>query len=176
MANARSRDWLFGPGPDLLLGCGGGYLLVFGLLALQGPTIRAWLPLALIPLLVNSLLLPHYGATLIRVYENRSDRRAYAFGAVWMTLLLAGVFIASLHSVLLGSFTRGSGWSGSRSMARRRSGITLRVRSAATRSGSCRSGFRPDRATPPSSCPASRTSAQPRAQWHCCCGAPRGAS
>lgn len=103
MANARSRDWLFGPGPDLLLGCGGGYLLVFGLLALQGPTIRAWLPLALIPLLVNSLLLPHYGATLIRVYENRSDRRAYAFGAVWMTLLLAGVFIASLHSVLLGS-------------------------------------------------------------------------
>ncbi len=103
MANARSRDWLFGPAPDLLLGCGGGYLLVFGLLALQGATIRAWLPLALIPLLVNSLLLPHYGATLIRVYENRSDRRAYAFGAVWMTLLLAGVFVASLYSVVLGS-------------------------------------------------------------------------
>lgn len=103
MPNARSRDWLFGPVSDLLLGCGGGYLLVFGLLAFQGATIRAWLPLALIPLLVNTLLLPHYGATLIRVYENREDRRNFAFGAVWMTLLLAAVFVAALYSVWLGS-------------------------------------------------------------------------
>nr|MBC8188654.1 hypothetical protein [Pseudomonadota bacterium] len=47
---------------------------------------------------------PHYGATLLRVYEKRHDRRRYALFTVWLTLALLGFFVVSLYSVGLGSF------------------------------------------------------------------------
>src|SRR5690606_34681997 len=101
-APARS-PWLFGPAPDLLLGCGVAYAGVFALLALRGPELRALVPMGLVPLVYLVTSAPHYGATLLRVYERREDGRGYALFAVWATLALAGLFVAGLHSVALGS-------------------------------------------------------------------------
>ncbi|MGH0028206.1 MAG: tetratricopeptide repeat protein [Myxococcota bacterium] len=99
-----SRRWLFGPVPDLLLGCGGAHVLLVLLFALpvvqQG--VDPWLVLgaALISQVTNT---PHYGATLLRVYEHRSERRRFALFSVWITLALIGLFVAGLHWALLGS-------------------------------------------------------------------------
>ena len=46
---------------------------------------------------------PDYGATILRVYEHRGDRRKYAFFAVWATVALCGLFVSGLHSALIGS-------------------------------------------------------------------------
>ena len=77
MGDARSRPipWLFGPWPDLLLGCGLLYALGFGVFLLVGPEIRSAQPHLLFPLLILALGVPHYGATLLRVYERRRERR-----------------------------------------------------------------------------------------------------
>lgn len=101
--SAPASRWLFGPVPDLLLGCGLLYGLVFVGLVLFGPEIRGLAPEGLMPLLLLVTGTPHYGATLLRVYERAQDRRAYAFFSVWATLLVAALFVASLHSFLVGS-------------------------------------------------------------------------
>ena len=46
---------------------------------------------------------PHYGATLLRVYARRADRRAYAFFAFYVSLALAGLFVAATRSAWVGS-------------------------------------------------------------------------
>src|SRR5215470_10316212 len=101
-APARSR-WLFGPLPDLMLGCGAAYLVVFAVLAAAGPSMRALLPPGL--LVLGGLLTgtPHYGATLLRVYERREDRRAYAIFTVWATALLAVAFAVGARDVRVAS-------------------------------------------------------------------------
>ncbi len=101
-ATPQSR-WLFGPVPDLFLGCGLGYAVVFALLWAEGPRIAQVLPLGLMPLLLLLTGTPHYGATLLRVYEERESRRKYAFFTVWLSLALALAFVVSLHWVVLGS-------------------------------------------------------------------------
>jgi hypothetical protein len=102
-APARSR-WLFGPVPDLLLGCGVAYLAVFALLTAQGAGMQALLPIGFAPLVYLVTSAPHYGATLLRVYERREDRSSYVFFSVWATLALAALFFAGLHSVVVGSW------------------------------------------------------------------------
>lgn len=113
-ATPRSR-WLFGPLPDLMLGCGLAYLIVFGVLTVAGPETRALLPAGL--LVLGSLLAgtPHYGATLLRVYERRDDRRAYAIFAVWATLLIAAAFVvgarnAAVASILFTIYVTWNAW------------------------------------------------------------------
>lgn len=96
--------WLFGPLPDLLLGCGVGYFLSVPVLLwlTQNGTLTAW-PVsaaALLGLLVSG---PHYGATLLRVYEQRDDRRRYAVFTVWLTLVLFVAFAVAVHVHWLGS-------------------------------------------------------------------------
>jgi tetratricopeptide (TPR) repeat protein len=93
--------WLFGPWPDLLFGCGLLYALAFGLFLVSGAEIRSGQPSLLFPLLIFGLSMPHYGATLLRVYERRRDRRAYAIFSVWATLTFAVLFLAALHRPLL---------------------------------------------------------------------------
>ena len=91
--------WLFGPVPDLLFGCGGLYLCALLAFAIGGAGLRDaeagmhWLG----PLLVLMIGAPHYGATILRVYEQRADRRAYVFFAVHATLLIAGAFVFGLY-------------------------------------------------------------------------------
>jgi len=46
---------------------------------------------------------PHYGATLLRVYEARETRQRYAFFGLWVTLALLAVYVAAIHAPLVGS-------------------------------------------------------------------------
>jgi hypothetical protein len=99
-----SQRWLYGPLPDLLLGCGGLYAVAVGLLY---ATALGWLAVewavlstALLAFLVNG---PHYGATLLRVYEERAERRKYAFFSVYVTIALCALFVTGLHVRTVGS-------------------------------------------------------------------------
>jgi tetratricopeptide (TPR) repeat protein len=100
----QGNRWLFGPVPDILIGCGVAYMAFFTALVFAGPQLRSVLPLGLLPLVSVFFGTPHYGATLLRVYEHRSERRAYAFFTVWMSLVVAALFVGGLYSLVLGSF------------------------------------------------------------------------
>ena len=95
--------WLHGPTSDLLLGAGVLYFGVFLLLALMGPQIRAAQASYLLPLLVLLVSMPHYGATLVRVYESRRDRHTYTFFSLWISLLLFALFVTGVHSAAVGA-------------------------------------------------------------------------
>jgi len=88
---------------DLVLGCGLGYGLVFVVLVLSGAELSSVSKLGLIPLISLFTGTPHYGATLLRVYEQRSERRAYAVFAVWITAVVWAVFYLGLYAPLVGS-------------------------------------------------------------------------
>ena len=96
--------WLTGPWSDLLFGCGLIYLVPFAVLCADGPALRDALPLSLTPFLVLLTGVPHYGATLLRVYENRADRVRYAFFAIFTTLAIGAAFVAGLYQVAVGSW------------------------------------------------------------------------
>ena len=99
--SAKPRDgWLFGPGIDLILGCGLGSIAISVAMGFQATEIALWVPGALLVLLFS---LPHYGATLLRVYELPEDRRRYSLFAVGATTLLALAFMGSLGDALVGS-------------------------------------------------------------------------
>ena len=100
----KANRWLFGPAPDILLGCGVAYMAFFVAMVFAGPQLRAWLPMGMLPLVSVFFGTPHYGATLLRVYEQRSERRAYAFFTVWLTLVVAVLYVGGLYSAALGSF------------------------------------------------------------------------
>lgn len=103
-AAPQSNRWLFGPVPDILFGCGVAYMAIFALLVFAGADVRAALPLGLLPLVSVFFGTPHYGATLLRVYEHRNERRAYAIFTVWISLVLVALYLGALYSALLGSF------------------------------------------------------------------------
>lgn len=98
-ADPGENRWLFGPARDLLFGCGLLYVGVFAALVVVGPTLRVAQPLYLAPLLILLISTPHYGATLLRVYEQREERRAYAFFTVWVTLALCALFVVGVYDV-----------------------------------------------------------------------------
>jgi len=95
--------WLFGPVSDLLLGCGGLYAAVLMAFAIGGAELRAEEAIWLGPLLVLLLGAPHYDATLLRVYEQRASRRAYAVFSVYATLVIVALFLGSLWSGVIAS-------------------------------------------------------------------------
>jgi tetratricopeptide (TPR) repeat protein len=101
-ATAKS-GWLFGPLPDLLLGCGVGYGLLLAALAFYGSEVRTGIAPGLLPFATLLIGAPHYGATLLRVYERRDDRRAYALFAVHASVLLALLFAVATQWLPLGS-------------------------------------------------------------------------
>jgi tetratricopeptide (TPR) repeat protein len=98
------QRWIYGPVPDLLFGCAGIYLVLLPLLLI--PTLSDWASgrmsaiTACIGLAFNS---PHYGATLLRVYQHRQDRRKYALFAYWVSALLFALFVAATRSPALGA-------------------------------------------------------------------------
>jgi hypothetical protein len=100
----RASGWLYGPVPDLLLGCGLLYALLFVAFALFGPSLRALQPSFLIPVLILLVSMPHYGGTLVRVYDQRRDRRSYALFSVWATLLIAALFVWGTFASVVASW------------------------------------------------------------------------
>jgi tetratricopeptide (TPR) repeat protein len=99
-----SHRWLFGPLPDVMLGCGGLYILLFAASAFVGESFRSIQPFILAPLLLSVLSAPHYGATLVRVYERSKDRNAYFYFAVHSTILVWGVFAVSMYHWVIASW------------------------------------------------------------------------
>ena len=99
-----SARWLFGAFPDIMLGCGGGYAVIFLILALGGPAIRDVLPLGLALLPFNFVSGAHYGATALRAYTRAEDRRAYALFTLWTTIVLGAAFVGGLSSHGFGSW------------------------------------------------------------------------
>ena len=106
-----SKRWLYGPWPDLLLGCGLGYVALLFWLALSGAaaSLHPAVP-ALLAVLISG---PHYGATLLRVYERRSERQSYALFSTWATLIVVGAVVVGVfqHTVALVLFTLYITWS-----------------------------------------------------------------
>ena len=107
------NQWLWGPSRDLLFGCGVWYIAFFIFLIFAGPGLRSIQPLSLAPFLILLVATPHYGATLLRVYEHRSERKAYAFFTVWTTVALIGLFVWGVQDALVGTllFTAYLTWS-----------------------------------------------------------------
>jgi hypothetical protein len=103
-AGAAPDRWLAGPVPDLVLGCGLGYLAWVALLWIPGVStpLLPWIPFGT-GLLALVTATPHYGATLLRVYEQRSDRRRYAFFALYATFVIAASFVGAVYWLPLGS-------------------------------------------------------------------------
>jgi len=99
-----SSAWLHGRGIDLLVGCGLGYLLMVPLLLFfSGATgITRW-PATLVILFSMLVSGPHYGATILRVYEQREDRQRYVFFAVYVTIALAIALVVAVHNALVAS-------------------------------------------------------------------------
>ncbi|MCS5636287.1 MAG: hypothetical protein NZ990_07200 [Myxococcota bacterium] len=93
--------WLHGPFRDLAFGCGLFSMAMMLALAGFGSTvIQAWFPIGAIVLLFS---LPHYGATLLRVYEEKEDRVRYFFVAVPVTLAMVAVFVVGVEWTYFGS-------------------------------------------------------------------------
>jgi tetratricopeptide (TPR) repeat protein len=111
-ADSKQPGWLFGPLPDILLGCGVGYLCLIAVFALAGDSLGDS-PVGLLALVTLLVSAPHYGATLLRVYEQRTDRRTYARVAVWATIAIALLFVVGVREpfVAMWMFTIYSTWS-----------------------------------------------------------------
>jgi tetratricopeptide (TPR) repeat protein len=97
-APAARAPWLFGPGLDLLIGCGLLYALLIVPISLAGDAFMNGKPTYLLALGVVFFSASHYGATLLRVYERREDRRAYVLFSLYATLVIAAAFVAGLRS------------------------------------------------------------------------------
>jgi hypothetical protein len=100
---APTPVWLSGPLPDWLLGAGAAYLLTVPLLLLAGGAVGEQWPFAVAWVVAIAINGPHYGATLLRVYERREERRRYAFFSLWVTMALVGLFVAGVYASFVGS-------------------------------------------------------------------------
>ena len=103
-AATQSRRWLFSALPDLLFGCGLLYAAAFTAQIFFGPTMREFVPYSVFPFVTLALGAPHYGATLLRAYGTQESRRRYAPFSLWLTLLIAIVYVVSLRSPMFGSW------------------------------------------------------------------------
>lgn len=101
---APTQAWMFGPVPDLVLGCGGGYAVIFLLILLKPSVLEAYAPIGLLPLVVLVTGIPHYGATLMRVYGRSEDLDRYRVFSVWISAAIYAWFVVGVYHVALGSW------------------------------------------------------------------------
>ncbi len=96
--------WLHGRWVDLFIGCGLGYVVLVPILLGYGYAtgVQTW-PIAAVTAFAMLINAPHYGATVLRVYESREDRAKYRFFALHATLALALVLAGASRSVWLAS-------------------------------------------------------------------------
>jgi hypothetical protein len=102
-SDPRAGRWLYGPGPDLLLGCGLLYAALALVFAAEAEPVTSRLPAAVPALLILLVSTPHYGATLLRVYEHRDERRQYVLFSLWATLLVVAAFLLGATDSRVGS-------------------------------------------------------------------------
>lgn len=101
---ARTQSpWLFGSGPDLLLGSGALYLLILAGLIGAGSGLSETFPSGSFAYFVLIISGSHYGATLLRVYEHEAERRVYRTYAVYGTIVIFAALLGALHAPLFGS-------------------------------------------------------------------------
>ena len=98
-----------------MLGCGVLYLGVSIVAASYGSGFSAGLPDLVAPLIILLLSMPHCGATLVRVYEQHQDRRAYVVFSLYVTATLGlafvyGLFDAGFASLLATVYLTWSPW------------------------------------------------------------------
>jgi hypothetical protein len=98
-----ASPWLHGAFSDLTFGTGLIYLPLFLILLFGGGIMQTVLPIGFVPLVILAFSIPHLGATLLRVYERREDRRAYAFFSIYCTIAIAGSFAIGLYWPPMGS-------------------------------------------------------------------------
>ncbi len=101
--SSSSARWLFGPIPDLLLGCGLLYVVLFVAFVTAGSEIRGFQAHYVFPALILLFSGPHYGATLVRVYEQRAERQRYAIFSIYATVAVVAAFVAGLYNTLVAS-------------------------------------------------------------------------
>jgi tetratricopeptide (TPR) repeat protein len=103
-SDAGGNVWLFGRGLDLLVGAGAGYLITLPILLVVADVtgVAGW-PILIVAGISFFVSAPHYGATLLRVYEQHEDRRRYAFFAIYLSALLAAAYVVGVYSVVVGS-------------------------------------------------------------------------
>lgn len=97
------KNWLYGPASDLLLGCGVLFMLVSAAFVVGGEPLFEAIPKLLVVGLVALVSAPHYGATIVRVYDQRADRQGYFLFSVVATLALIATAGLALTNVFLGS-------------------------------------------------------------------------
>ncbi len=102
-AAPSGRRWMFGPVPDLLFGCGVLYALAFGAQLAAGDSMRSLLPYALLPFLSLLLGAPHYGATLLRVFDARETNGRFVRFTVVLTVACLALFALGLRDFAIGS-------------------------------------------------------------------------
>ena len=102
-SSAPSEKWLQGPVADVVLGGGLLYVPILLLVVIGGPGLSNALPLLLVPLILIVCNSAHLGATLVRVYERAEDRRTYTFFAIYVSLAVVAVGLASLFIPGVGS-------------------------------------------------------------------------
>jgi hypothetical protein len=97
--------WLYGPVTDLLAGCGVGYFLTIPILVIASEAggLPYW-PLFVAALLTMFTAGPHYGATILRIFEQREDRLKYAFFFSLVTVVLTIAFLTGLYNLVAGSW------------------------------------------------------------------------
>lgn len=102
-ASPPANRWIHGPVLDLLVGCGGLYVVLFALVPVFAKVLPQHSERLIAPLLVLVLSVPHYGGTLLRVYEAREERRKYTFFTVYATLALFAWFVYGVYDLWVGS-------------------------------------------------------------------------
>jgi Flp pilus assembly protein TadD len=104
VATNPAEKWYFGAAPDLLLGCGALYMLLFLAMAVFGDGFREFAPIGLLPLVVLVTGVPHYGATLVRICDRPEERHAYSFVAIGTSLVMIAALAVGLQSAVVGSW------------------------------------------------------------------------